>query len=70
MASSVENGKWTLRAEDIDKLINGESENAALLSGVTIERKRYQNKCRETQVQNVATLKTENKMTLITINEL
>lgn len=70
LASSVENGKWSLRAEDIDKPINGESEDFNLLSGVTIERKRYRIRCRETQVQNVATLKTENKAILISVNEL
>lgn len=70
LASSVENGKWSLRAEDIDKPINGESEDFNLLSGVTIERKRYRIRCRETQVQNVATLKTENKAILISVNEI
>ena len=70
LSSSVENGKWSMRAVGIDKPINGESESAALLSGVTIERKRYQIRCRETQIQNVATLKMENKIILINIQEI
>lgn len=70
LASSVENGKWSLRADDVDKTINGESDNFNLLSGVTIERKHYKIRCRETQLQNVATLKTENKIILISIDEI
>ena len=70
MASSVENGKWSLKVEDVDKPINGESENFNLLSGVTIERKRYRIRCRETQAQNVATLKIENKTMLISVDEI
>lgn len=70
LASSVENGKWTLRTEEVDKPINGESDNFNLLSGVTIERKRYRIRCQETQVQNVATLKTENKIILISLDEI
>lgn len=59
-----------MRADGNDKPINGKSESAALLSGVTIERKRYQIRCRETQIQNVATLKMENKIILIKIQEI
>ncbi len=70
LASSVENGKWTLRAENIDKPVNGESDNFNLLSGVTIESKRYRIHCRETQIQNVATLKTVNKIILISVDEI
>ena len=70
LASSVENGKWSLRADDLDKPINGESESVNLLSGVTIEKKMYRIRCRETQVQNVATLKTENKVMLLSLEEL
>lgn len=70
LASSVENGKWTLSLNAHDKTINGESETPTILSGVTIEQKRYKIKCKETQVQNVATLKTENKIILISIEEI
>lgn len=70
LASSVENGKWSLRAENVDKPINGDSDNFSLLSGVTIERKRYKIRCQETQVQNVATLKTENKVVLISVEDV
>lgn len=70
LASSVENGKWSLRAEGVEKPINGDSDNFNLLSGVTIERKRYRIRCRETQAQNVATLKIENKMILLSIEEV
>lgn len=68
-ASSVENGKWSLKADNVDKPINGESDNYTLLSGVTIERKRYKIRCREKQVQNVATLKTENKIILLSVED-
>lgn len=70
LASSVENGRWSLRADNLDKPINGESESVSLLSGVTIEQQRYRIRCRETQVQNIATLKTENKVMLLSIEEL
>lgn len=70
LASSVENGKWSLRAENVDKPINGDSTDFNLLSGVTIERKSYRIRCRETQVQNVATLKVENKIMLISVDEI
>lgn len=70
LASSVENGRWTLHDDNKDKNINGESDTPSLLSGVTIESKKYKIKCRETQIQNVATLKTENKLTLISIIEI
>lgn len=70
LASSVENGKWSLRADDVDEPVNGESENFNLLSGVTIERKHYRIRCQETQIQNVATLKTENKTILLSVDEI
>lgn len=70
LASSVENGKWTMRADGNEKPINGESDFPSLLSGVTIERKRYKIRCIETQNQNVATLKVENKILLVSIEEI
>lgn len=70
LASSVENGKWSLRADDVDEPVNGESENFNLLSGVTIELKHYRIRCQETQIQNVATLKTENKLILLSVDEI
>lgn len=69
LASSVENGKWTLRTVSDEKTVNGESDNNSLLSGVTIERRRYRIRCRETQILNVATLKTENKIVLLSLEE-
>lgn len=50
--------------------ITGESEPASLLSGVTIEKKRYRIRCREMQMQNVATIKTDNTIMLISIEEI
>lgn len=70
LASSVENGKWTLRTYSGDKILNGESDNISLLSGVTIERKKYLIKCRETTTQNTTTLKFENRIILLSIEEL
>lgn len=69
LSSSVENGKWSMRIDGDNHPINGESESIALMSGVTIERKRYRIRCRETQIQNIATLKTENKIILLSIEE-
>lgn len=70
LASSVENGKWTMKADGVEKNISGESDTPSILSGVTIERRRYRIKCIETQIQNVATLKTDNKIKLISIEEI
>ena len=66
LASSVENGKWTLKIEgDSPKNISGGSENKSILSGIIIEQQRYHIKCRESIIQNVTTLKTDNKTVLI-----
>lgn len=70
LASSVENGKWTFVADGENKSFSGESENKRLLSGVTIEQKRYKLKCIEKQIQNFATMKIENKRILIAIEAL
>ena len=59
LASSVENGKWTLKIEgDNPKNISGGSENKSILSGIIIEQQRYHITCRESIIQNVTTLKT------------
>ena len=70
LASSVENGKWTLRIKPEENIVSGDTYNHSLLSGVTIERKKYRIRCREIQTQNMATLRTENKIVLISIEEL
>lgn len=70
LASSVENGRWTLSAEGEEKPISGDSENKTLLSGVTIEQKRYKVRCIEKQIQNFATMHIDNKRILISIEEV
>ena len=70
LASSVENGKWTMNADGFNKNISGDSDSPSILSGVTIERKRYRIKCIEKLIQNVATLKTENTIKIISIEEI
>lgn len=70
LASSVENGKWTFAADGENKPISGDSENKAILSGVTIEQKRYKICCLEKQIQNCATMKIDNKRFLLSIEEL
>lgn len=70
LASSVENGKWTMNADGFDKNISGDSETPSILSGVTIELKRYRIKCIEKIIQNVTTLKTENAIKIISIEEI
>lgn len=70
LASSVENGKWTMNADGFDKNISGDSDSPSILSGVTIERKRYRIKCIEKIIQNVTTLKIENTIKIISIEEI
>lgn len=71
LASSVENGKWTLKANNPEeKNISGISEDKSILSGIIIEQQRYHIKCREIIEQNIATLKTENKVVLLEIQEI
>lgn len=71
LASSVENGKWTLKIEgDNPYNISGSSENKSILSGIIIEKQSYHIKCRESVIQNVTTLKTENKIVLIELNPI
>lgn len=70
LASSVENGKWTLRPNDGNKNISGESQDKDLLSGITIESKPYKIKCKEVQEQNMASLNITHKLILEAIQEI
>ena len=70
LASSVENGKWTMKIEGMNKNINGESTNVETLSGITIEKKQYKIRCKELQEQNVASLKITQKTIIEEITEI
>lgn len=64
LASSVENGKWTFKANDEKKNISGLSEECNILSGVIIEQQSYKIFCKEVQEQNVVSLKISKKLVL------
>lgn len=76
LSSSVEEkGKWTMRCDKIDgepktEDISGTSSDPQILSGVTIEQKRYRIQCEEMQTIKNATMKVTKKYILVKKDEI
>lgn len=62
--SANTNGKWSFKPID-KKKINGDSENASLMSGVVINEKNYKIVCNAKKFLNETTLKEKTRYTLI-----